>query len=647
MANPLLQAFINEIGGNVQGMTGMLGQMLGVPQSPTPPVGPRDYGFDTTGMSPQALTAFDALQNSWDQPLQVTSAYRDPQHNAAVGGAKGSQHMSGNAYDISVANMPREMQLKLIEEAKAAGFEGVGIYDGSLHFDVGPERAWGASYHADSIPDWAQPALAGNGGATVQNAGFTPPAAPSAPNGGGLKGLLGAMLGFPADPTSAQVGSQSGTSQGSTYTQGRDASQSNTNQQSGSNTQTTGSSTTRSGYDGLDPLEMEALGMSPEDIRKAKIANLWTGLGIGLGQMSHGDRVDLSQIARDFEARQQMAFQRSMEFQQELRSRAPQFSTTDSTSGTTNVSTGTTATNATGQSENSGQSATAEQSQSAGAAWDLGAYQAAMAAKAAAEYPDLKLEHKTMNDGTPYMWSPVTGQVYDLNMSPLTGYAASNDAPAIPQAPAAPFGSTPQYDPTGRLVNEGTGKNAGGPYVPPQIANPDGTYDTVNIADAFGGEYAAALRGVGNDLAARAGLEAQYPKQAAAVSYLAGLKDDVIGVLGQKGFDGKPLADQIGDLKKLLPDPTDGGIAPQVAAQMYTDFRDRLQAKYDAINAQLQATHSALTPSGKAQLQSDAAAYGHAIARVNGMLQYAAPDPTGGAGVQLPGQIATDYMKWK
>ena len=38
-------------------------------------------------------------------------------------------------------------------------FRGIGVYDNALHFDVGADRAWGASYSRDSLPAWAAGAV--------------------------------------------------------------------------------------------------------------------------------------------------------------------------------------------------------------------------------------------------------------------------------------------------------------------------------------------------------------------------------------------------------------------------------------------------------------------------------------------------------
>jgi len=117
---------------------------------------PSDGHDHSGGMSPEALAAWERLSGSFPG-LNITSAYRDPAHNARVGGAKGSQHMHGNAYDVSTAGMSQESLGDLLAGAQDAGFTGIGVYDDSLHFDVGPPRAWGPSYGRESLPAWVAP----------------------------------------------------------------------------------------------------------------------------------------------------------------------------------------------------------------------------------------------------------------------------------------------------------------------------------------------------------------------------------------------------------------------------------------------------------------------------------------------------------
>ena len=113
------------------------------------------------GVSEDALAAYRRFDELTGGAPRVNSAYRSPEHNARVGGAKNSQHMHGNAFDFDVSGMPVEQRADYINKAREAGFRGVGVYDNALHFDTGPERAWGPSYSRDSLPKWAENALTG------------------------------------------------------------------------------------------------------------------------------------------------------------------------------------------------------------------------------------------------------------------------------------------------------------------------------------------------------------------------------------------------------------------------------------------------------------------------------------------------------
>lgn len=69
-------------------------------------------------------------------PLHATCGYRCPKHNAAVGGAKASEHLVGIAADLEAAD-----QIKLAAEAsRVPGIGGIGLYPnkGILHVDVRP-----------------------------------------------------------------------------------------------------------------------------------------------------------------------------------------------------------------------------------------------------------------------------------------------------------------------------------------------------------------------------------------------------------------------------------------------------------------------------------------------------------------------------
>lgn len=73
-------------------------------------------------------------------PVTVNSTCRSRHHNATVGGAPHSQHLSGNAVDFSVGRNARAVRAFL------SGHRGVGglkhYADGHFHVDTGPRRSW-------------------------------------------------------------------------------------------------------------------------------------------------------------------------------------------------------------------------------------------------------------------------------------------------------------------------------------------------------------------------------------------------------------------------------------------------------------------------------------------------------------------------
>jgi hypothetical protein len=98
--------------------------------------------------------------------LKIASGYRDPVRNAGAGGAKGSQHMGGNALDVDISDFTDKQKTALLEQAIANGAKGIGIYPGgrSLHIDVRDSPAtWGANesdthkgVSVEEQPAWAQ-----------------------------------------------------------------------------------------------------------------------------------------------------------------------------------------------------------------------------------------------------------------------------------------------------------------------------------------------------------------------------------------------------------------------------------------------------------------------------------------------------------
>jgi len=112
-------------------------------------------GVDLADVTEGTKRKVIALQRRFGKGLAISSGYRSPEYNAKVGGARKSRHMKGDAVDIPTGDMSMAERLRLINTASELGFTGIGIYGDSIHLDTGKRRAWGPSYHSDSIPKWA------------------------------------------------------------------------------------------------------------------------------------------------------------------------------------------------------------------------------------------------------------------------------------------------------------------------------------------------------------------------------------------------------------------------------------------------------------------------------------------------------------
>ena len=92
------------------------------------------------------MDKLEKMRARLDFPFVVTSGFRCPDHNAAVGGGARSAHLAGLAVDIAVDG---RQAYRLITSASRFGMWGVGLGDGFVHLDGAPPdvgrprpRAW-------------------------------------------------------------------------------------------------------------------------------------------------------------------------------------------------------------------------------------------------------------------------------------------------------------------------------------------------------------------------------------------------------------------------------------------------------------------------------------------------------------------------
>ncbi len=81
------------------------------------------------------LDRLQALRDALGRPVIINSGYRNPAHNAAVGGSPTSYHLRGMGADIRVPGISPQA---LADAARQVGFRGIIAYATFVHVDVRP-----------------------------------------------------------------------------------------------------------------------------------------------------------------------------------------------------------------------------------------------------------------------------------------------------------------------------------------------------------------------------------------------------------------------------------------------------------------------------------------------------------------------------
>ena len=84
----------------------------------------------------------DPLRQAWGAPIHVNSGYRCPALNKAVGGVPASQHMLGQAADITAGSRAKNQSLyRLLRQLQLPVDQAINEHDFSwLHVSYGPRH---------------------------------------------------------------------------------------------------------------------------------------------------------------------------------------------------------------------------------------------------------------------------------------------------------------------------------------------------------------------------------------------------------------------------------------------------------------------------------------------------------------------------
>ena len=97
-------------------------------------------GSDPIFIDTDLVDVLQKIRNHFGKAVTITSAYRTPPRNKAVGGEEYSQHLYGKAADIKVAGTAPK-SVAAYAEKLLPGKGGIGIYSTFCHVDVRAAKA--------------------------------------------------------------------------------------------------------------------------------------------------------------------------------------------------------------------------------------------------------------------------------------------------------------------------------------------------------------------------------------------------------------------------------------------------------------------------------------------------------------------------
>ena len=102
-------------------------------------------GAGVEKMDSDLLMMLDAVRDRAGIPLVLSSAYRCPAHNRAVGGIEASAHARGHAVDIKCLNS--HTRFLILQAALEAGFRRIELAPTWIHLDNDPAKPQDVAFY--------------------------------------------------------------------------------------------------------------------------------------------------------------------------------------------------------------------------------------------------------------------------------------------------------------------------------------------------------------------------------------------------------------------------------------------------------------------------------------------------------------------
>ena len=90
----------------------------------------RCRGTGECDMNDNFMLKLEELRKKYNTPMIITSGYRHPAHNVAIGGSRYSAHTKGRAVDVQVVGKDA---LRLVRLALECGMTGIGVAQRGPH----------------------------------------------------------------------------------------------------------------------------------------------------------------------------------------------------------------------------------------------------------------------------------------------------------------------------------------------------------------------------------------------------------------------------------------------------------------------------------------------------------------------------------